>query len=145
MDLKDYISEAISSGRHKIAHLFPRENPDKDSIIKWLEYNGFKPIDNNFKLLGSVGCMVDDVDYFIEKNGSNRIYNVGRFRSGQPGTHWIQFANKYALFTIIIAEDERMKKVQWYSRFKIEFRDNMKDIRVDDINIFADFVEKEFC
>ncbi len=96
MDLKDYIIEAISSGKNR-SESFPLSH-DFEVVEDWLLKNGFTLVSSQ------IGSSIGDTDvrFFIRKYGE-RIFNYGNFDS--PGTHWIEFGDKDFFFKMRLGND----------------------------------------
>lgn len=101
MTLQEFINEAISSGKYRKLG-FPFENgtiPDKETLVNWLEANGYKEVDTNHR---SFTNELDKSDYDkvsrLTRNKKTNIYTTGRY-AGAP-THWVSFGNEDCMITI---------------------------------------------
>ncbi len=140
MNLTEYISEAIRSGKNRL-YKFPL-TIDKQDTIDWLEYKGFKEVDNKHKLTDPMTGELKE----LTNNGQDMIYIVGAFRYNNPGTHWIQFGTLDVLFTIVFDEDPRFNNNGLiYTQFSVKRDSFLKRTNFKDIEEFAREVEKEFC
>ena len=102
MNLEYYISEAISGRNYRSRKYdkFPSEL-DKDIIIDWLEYHGFKRVDTKGQLLipGNYQSSGLGSAYNYSKKEDDLIYVVGKYDQNRPGTCWISFGNHVTVFT----------------------------------------------
>jgi hypothetical protein len=98
MDLKTYITEYVSSGRRKMNTRFPTDT-DSETIIKWLENNGFVRCPDSFT--GS-SIQANELNKYIRKYGP-KIYNIGDMKS--LGTHWVEFGNRDWWFKLRVDGD----------------------------------------
>ena len=101
MTLQEFINEAISSGKYRKLG-FPFENgniPDKETLVNWLEANGYKEVDTNHR---SIIYELNKSDYDkvsrLTGNKKTNIYTTGRY-AGAP-THWVSFGNEDYIITI---------------------------------------------
>jgi hypothetical protein len=101
MTLQEFINEAISSGKYRKLG-FPFKNgtiPDKETLVNWLEANGYKEVDTNHR---SIIYELDKSDYDrvskMTRNKKTKIYTTGQY-AGAP-THWVSFGNEDCMITI---------------------------------------------
>jgi hypothetical protein len=138
MNLKNYLLEYVSSGRNRL-NKFPVDavySDDKDSIISWLESNGFKRVPDVY--LGSV-MSPSEVIVISEKFGP-KIYNYGDFKKDR-GTHWIQFGDKRWMFFLRTGDgyDYFLDKMAGISSMGIEDMESDKGrSKITDIREFID-------
>lgn len=100
MTLKEFVSEAISSGKYTSTR-FPFSGvdvPDKDTLVKWLEYNGFKQVDGDGILIYRLDEISHENIREITENGKFNIYYTGRHTA--KGNSWVSFGNEKCLILL---------------------------------------------
>lgn len=98
MELKDYINEAISSGKmNSDRSNYPDSDSEKD-IIAWLERNGYKKVDNEGMRVYSRANAKR-----LSKNETDKVYILGN-HNDSPGTHWIEFGNCFRMYFVRTGE-----------------------------------------
>jgi hypothetical protein len=95
MDLKDYITEYVSSGRRKHRNgytPFPNDRTDKGAIIRWLVENGFQEIKDPY-------YSADDLVRHHDKTGEKCFYVASHDKKNYL-TYWIRFYDGNKIFCI---------------------------------------------
>lgn len=102
-DLRTYINEAISSRANSAMvggyTQFPNKRGEKETIINWLEQNGFENVKTNVNPTTDSGAAGDGLLAHYNHTG-NKCFTLGRYDKDLFNTNYILFYDSQKMFLI---------------------------------------------